>query len=173
MTFTYFFGTIRLSGGKMKKNMTVLVLTLMMVTLSIFAETEVKFGTEITITEPTKISQILAKPEDYLNKPVRIEGMVVGVCENKSCWMALASDKEFQQIVVKVNDGEMVFPLTAKGKMAIVEGSLYKLQLTKEQTLKAKESNCKQKGNQIEPCMVKEGEVVYQLKPTAVVIKEK
>ncbi len=155
----------------MKKNMIVLVLALMLVTLSAFAEGELKLGKEITITEVTKISKIMENPADFLDKPVRIEGIVVGVCENKSCWMALASDKEFQQIVVKVNDGEMVFPLTTKGKMAIVEGTLFKLQLTKDQTLKLKESDCKAKGNKIEPCMVKEGETIYQIKPYAVVIK--
>lgn len=155
----------------MKKYKILLVLMMVLVALHVYAEGEMKLGKEITIKETTKISQILEKPEEYLNKPVRIEGMVVGVCENKSCWMALASDKEFQQIIVKVNDGEMVFPLTAKGKTAIVEGSLFKIQLTKEQTLKAKESNCQSKGNKIEPCMVKEGETYYQFKPVAVMIK--
>ena len=47
-----------------------------------------------------------------------IEGLVVEVCKARGCWMQLASDKEFQTMKIKVKDGVMVFPMSAKGKTA-------------------------------------------------------
>jgi hypothetical protein len=38
------------------------------------------------------------------------------------CWLALGSDKESQVLRFKVEDGVIVFPMTAKGKKAKVEG---------------------------------------------------
>lgn len=49
---------------------------------------------------------------------------IVEVCEEMGCWIALGSDKEFQTIRFKVEDGVIVFPMWAKGLNATVEGVL-------------------------------------------------
>ncbi len=85
------------------------------------------YGKNITLTEQTKISDILAAPDSYVGKKVLVSGIIVDVCEHRGCWMMLAGDKPHQKIRVKVKDGEMVFPLTAKGKKARVEGEVVKL----------------------------------------------
>ena len=47
----------------------------------IFAQTdESKLGSELTLTEKTKISDILSEPESYLDKTVLVEGEVLDVC---------------------------------------------------------------------------------------------
>ena len=47
----------------------------------IFAQTEAsKLGAEITLTEKTKISDILADPDAYLGETVLVEGEVLDVC---------------------------------------------------------------------------------------------
>ena len=83
---------------------------------------ETKYGSGVGKADAVKISELLAHPEKYVGKPVRVEGIVTGVCVKRGCWMELASDKEFQSIKVKVNDGVMVFPVEAKGKVASAEG---------------------------------------------------
>ena len=81
-----------------------------------------KYGKALTLKETTKVSDIYANPDAFNGKRVQVRGAVVEVCEMKGCWIALASDKEFQQIRFKVDDGVIVFPMDAKGLTATVEG---------------------------------------------------
>jgi hypothetical protein len=81
-----------------------------------------KYGKPITLKEATKISDIYAKPDTFNGKRVKVEGPIVDVCSEKGCWIAIGGDKEFQSIRFKVDDGVIVFPMTAKGSNAVVEG---------------------------------------------------
>jgi hypothetical protein len=83
---------------------------------------ETTYGAGVGKAQVVPISELLARPEKYVGKPVRVEGLVTAVCAKRGCWMELASDKEFQSIKVKVDDGVMVFPMEAKGKVAAAEG---------------------------------------------------
>jgi hypothetical protein len=102
------------------------------------------YGAGLTGTEVVKISELMANPDAYLGKTVRVEGLVLDVCSKRGCWMDLASDKEFQTIRIKVEDGVIVFPLEAKGKTAVAEGVLTKRELTEEQAIawKKHEAEC-------------------------------
>ena len=102
-----------------------------------------KFGKDISIKKSTQVSALLEKPDEYIGKTVRIEGTVLNVCKMKGCWMEVASDKEFQSIVVKVDDGVIVLPMEAKGKKAIVEGTLYAVEVeSKEEHKDGEKENC-------------------------------
>lgn len=82
----------------------------------------------ITLTEKTAISAILAAPEQFEGKRVLVSGAAVGVCETRGCWVDLKSDDDAsKKIRVKVQDGEIVFPLTCKGNEVTVEGVVEKL----------------------------------------------
>lgn len=107
------------------KKFLIIVLALTFTSL-LFAE-EKKYGAEITLTEKTEISKILENAENYVGKKVLVEGTVVGVCAKRGCWINLSSDKEYESIRVKVNDGEIIFPMEAKGKKALVEGEVYSI----------------------------------------------
>jgi len=91
----------------------------------IFSPSGTKYGDELTLEEKTSISDILANPAEYEGKKVLVEGTVVGVCASRGCWIDLSSDKEFEKIRIKVNDGEIVFPMETKGKTALVEGEVF------------------------------------------------
>jgi len=107
---------------------------LFILTTALFAqENENLLGKEITLTEKTNISDILANPESYLDKTVLVEGEVLGVCPEMGCWMDLSSGVEGEKIKVKVKDGEIVFPVEAVGNTALVEGKVYKLELTEQE----------------------------------------
>ncbi len=101
------------------------ILGVFLISNILFPLTGSKYGDEITLEEKTSISEILANPADYEGKKVLVEGTVVGVCAKRGCWIDLASDKEFEKIRIKVNDGEIVFPMEAKGKKALVEGEVF------------------------------------------------
>src|SRR5690606_11466890 len=103
-----------------------LVLTIILLTSAVcFAQSE-KYGKEIELTEKTMISNILSNPEEYLGKSVLVEGEITDVCAMAGCWMKLKSDKE-GEIRIKVKDGDIVFPVEAKGSKAVVEGTVYSI----------------------------------------------
>ncbi|WP_084644066.1 DUF4920 domain-containing protein [Ferrimonas futtsuensis] len=130
------------------------------------------FGTPVEADNITKISTLMASPDNYLDKPVTIEGTIVAVCEKRGCWMKIASDKQFQNLRVKVKDGEMVFPVSTKGSTAIATGKLQKLEYDLERTRKMKAHWAEEKGEKFDPASVTEPMTMYQLVPTGVSILE-
>ena len=92
-------------------------------TISAVAE-EKKLGTGVSLTEATPIKALVAKPADYVGKTVRVDGVATAVCEAKGCWLALGAveDAKGTQVRLNVEDGVIVFPLSAKGKKVSAEG---------------------------------------------------
>jgi hypothetical protein len=99
-----------------------------------------KYGTPLTLKETTKISDIYAKPEAFSGKRVQVKGPIVDVCAERGCWIAIGSDKEFQTLRFKVDDGVIVFPMDAKGLTAVVEGVLSVRTLSVEEQREALKS---------------------------------
>ena len=89
------------------------------------------YGEKLTLTELTPVSAILETPADYLGRKVLVQGQVVEVCEKKGCWMDL--DTGEQEIQVKVEDDVIIFPVSAKGKTALVEGTVEEQDMTAAQ----------------------------------------
>ena len=94
----------------------IIIVFAILTSLNLFADDVKKYGKEITLTEKVKISQLLENPKNYEGKKVLIEGIVLNVCKKRGCWIELASDKEFESIRVKVQDGVIVFPMEVNGK---------------------------------------------------------
>jgi hypothetical protein len=89
------------------------------------------YGGGVTLTETTSIGKILAEPNLYVGRQIRIEGEVTDVCPMKGCWMEIA-EPEGDRLRIKVEDGAIVFPPTAKGKRAVAEGVLEQLPMERE-----------------------------------------
>ena len=140
----------------------------------IFAQTdESKLGSELTLTEKTKISDILSEPESYLDKTVLVEGEVLDVCPMMGCWMELKSDADDEKIKVKVKDGEIVFPMEAIGSTAIVEGKVYKIELTQEEAIEHFQHVAEEKGGEFDPSTVTGPMIIYQIKGLGAEIHQK
>lgn len=123
-----------------------------------------KYGEDITLKEKTNISDILSNPEDYLDKKVLVEGEVLDVCPKMGCWMEIKSDVEGEKIKVKVKDGDIVFPEEAKGKNAIVEGKVYKIELTVEEAVEYYQHQAEEGGDEFDPATVTDPLTIYQIK---------
>jgi hypothetical protein len=83
-----------------------------------------KFGAGVSMTETTPIESVLAAPSTFAGKTLRVEGTVTAVCAHEGCWMALTPDgrADGPTIRLKVDDGVIVFPVTAKGRKAVAQG---------------------------------------------------
>lgn len=150
-----------------------LILSIMLLSVSLtLAQSEAaNYGAELTLTEKTSISSILEDPESYLDKTVLIEGEVFDVCPMMGCWMEIKSDDGEGMIKVKVKDGDMVFPVEAKGKTAIVEGKVYKIELTQEKAIEHFEHIAEEKGETFDPSTITGPMTIYQIKGLGAVIQ--
>jgi len=151
---------------KMKKIL-LFVGVLLTTSLAAYAE-ELTFGETINDNAQIKISTMLASPENYLDKQVTVAGMIVGVCSRRGCWMELASDAKFEKLRIKVRDGDMVFPLRAKGRQALATGTLTGIELSLKQTKQHKAQIAKRRGETFDETSITEPMSIYQLSPIGV-----
>jgi hypothetical protein len=82
------------------------------------------FGSGVSLEEVTPLARVIQQPEGFEGKIVRVEGVVTAVCAHMGCWMALAASDApgGQTVLLKVDDGVVVFPVTAKGRRAAAQG---------------------------------------------------
>lgn len=128
------------------------------------------YGEPLTLTELTPVSAILETPESWVGQRVLIQGMVVEVCESKGCWMEISGEQDFQKIRVKVDDGVIVFPLTARGKQALAEGVVEVVELTHEQALEQAKHEAEEHGHEFDPSTVTGPTTTYRIRGLGAVV---
>jgi len=79
------------------------------------------YGAGVSIERPTPLAALAAAPEDWDGETVRVEGEVREVCAMAGCWLAIAAEDGGPPLRVKVEDGQIVFPLSARGQRAAAE----------------------------------------------------
>jgi len=135
------------------------------------AGTTKKYGKALTLKTPVKISAILAAPEKYDGKKVLVEGPVVGVCEKRGCWIRLGSDREFESIQFKVDDGVIVFPMDAKGKTARAEGVVSVTTLSREDQIAQGQHHAEETGEPFDSTSVTGPKTMVRIMGEGAVIK--
>ena len=85
------------------------------------------------LVEAVAVETLLAAPDDYLGKTVRVDGVITGVCKKRGCWMQVTDPETGNGVRIKVDDGVIVFPYEAMGKKASAEGVFEAIALTPEQ----------------------------------------
>ncbi len=85
---------------------------------------ETKLGTGVTLKDTTAIKALVEQPAAYVGKTLRVDGIATAVCTHMGCWMAVAAegDEKGATVRLKVDDGVIVFPVTAKGRKVSAEG---------------------------------------------------
>jgi len=128
------------------------------------------YGAGVTEASPlVSIETLLADPEVWLGKVVKVEGKVKAVCEMKGCWLDVS--EAGQHIRVKVKDGEIVFDPELIGQTVVAEGTVYKFDLDKEQAVGYYRHLAEEKGETFDPATVTGGATIYQLGGIGVEVK--
>ena len=127
-------------------------------------------GQPFKVSEVTSLQQIASQPDKYVGKAVRVKGKVTEVCEMMGCWMNLTDADGKHPLRVKVNDGEIVFPKEAIGKVVETEGKLAKMELTKEQAIARAKHEAEEQGRQFKADSVKGPVTIYQLQGSGALI---
>lgn len=147
----------------MKTLLNLLVVSLLTLPVVSFGK-PLQLGEPLSLKTATPVSEINKHPEKYLGKKVLVEGLIINVCAKRGCWMDIASDVPFEKIQVKVVDGEIVFPLEAKGKNARVEGVAEEIKLTKEQAISMGKHHAEEQGTTFDPATVTGPVSFYRIK---------
>src|SRR5512144_328122 len=127
-------------------NRTLSVLVAMFLVLPVGAVAGNDYGNGVTLKNATSVSDIVGAPATYVGKTVQVKGLVVDVCTARGCWLDLASDKPYEKIRVKVEDGVIAFPVSARGRQATVEGVVEMIKLCPDEARRFREAEAKSKG---------------------------
>ncbi len=136
-------------------------------------EGEKVYGEGVSAPDTMLVSELLADPEAWIGKTVRVKGTAVGVCAHRGCWINIASDKEGETVRVKVKDGVIVFPPEIMGDMVVAEGVWTANELTMEQTKEVCENQAKKEGREFDEKEVTTCMTLYQITGTGAVVASK
>lgn len=129
------------------------------------------YGKGADVKDAVKISEVLGNPDKYLNKEVTVQGLIVDVCPKRGCWMLLGSDKKFQTLRIKVTDGVIVFPLSARGHHGVARGTLSGNELSKAKAIKYYQHLAEEKGEKFDESTVTGPVMMYMLKAVGATIE--
>lgn len=109
------------------------------------------YGAGVALAETTSIEAIVADPETWAGKRVRVEGKVAAVCPMRGCWMELAAGEAGPVVRIKVDDGVIVFPADAAGRPAVAEGVVRVVDLSREDYLGWLAHLAEERGQEFDP----------------------
>ncbi len=104
------------------------------------------YGAEITLSKKLKINTLIFNEEKYLNEDVFVSGEIIEICPMRGCWIKINDKSSDYNLRIKVTDGDIVFPLSSKGKQADIQGVFTKLEFSENQARKWKMHLAEEKG---------------------------
>jgi len=126
-----------------------------------------KFGAGVQIDQPTPIADIVGNPETFVGMTLRIDGTATAVCAHMGCWMAVSTSDapDAPTVRLKVEDGVIVFPVSAKGKAVSAQGTFERI---KADDAEGNEAASEHATHQAKP---EAATAKYQLRASGAVIK--
>lgn len=129
-----------------------------------FTAAEEKLGAGVSLKETTSIADVVKNPEAFVGKTIRIDGTATAICQHMGCWMAVSeSDKaDAPTVRLKVEDGVIVFPVSAKGKAVSAQGTFERIAANDAEGKEAAAEHAKHQTK---------ATATYQLKATGAIIR--
>jgi hypothetical protein len=124
-----------------------------------------KIGAGVKLTEATPIAAVVKAPKDFVGKTIRIDGVATAVCEEMGCWMAVSESGKTGAPTIRLkveHEGQVVFPMSVKGKNVSAEGVFEAIGATDEHGKEAASEHAKHDAK---------ASTAYQIKATGAVIK--
>lgn len=129
------------------------------------------YGAGVSLSEVTPLAHLIERPSQFEGKTVRVDGVVTAVCTAMGCWMALTPEQGVQApapksgtMMIKVDDGVIVFPVSAKGRRASAQGVVQRVGGGDHHDGEAAREHAKQEGRPAESA------ANWQIKATGAVI---
>jgi len=137
------------------------------VVLSVAVAAQQKFGAGVDLDQATPIADIVNNPEAYVGKTLRVDGTATAVCQHMGCWMAVSTSDsaDAPTVRLKVEDGVIVFPVSAKGREVSAQGVFERIATDDVEGNEAASEHAKHQ-TRAETATAK-----YQLKATGAIVK--
>lgn len=82
-----------------------------------------RFGARVTLKKSVGLHKLVAAPEKFKGRTVRIEGVVQDVCQGAGCWVEV-SDGNGTSFIARSLDESVLLPKDCKGYKVVVQGLL-------------------------------------------------
>ncbi len=130
-----------------------------------------KFGAGVTLAQATDAAKILANPDEFVGKRVRIDGEIQEVCKMAGCWFNMKA-ADGKSIKFKVQDGVMTFRQDNVGKRVVAEGVIRKMVLDMEKSIKVAEHEALEQGKPFDRASVKEPMTIVRIEGLGAVVQD-
>ena len=123
-----------------------------------------KLGAGVSLKDATPIADVVKNPDAFVGKTIRIDGTATAVCQHMGCWLAVSETDSADAATVrlKVEDGVIVFPVSAKGKKVSAQGTFERIAAGDAEGKEAASEHAKHQAK---------ATATYQLKATGAIIK--
>ena len=113
------------------------------------------YGNMSKIDKVYGVDELIHNKDDYINSIVKVSGVIEEVCPMRGCWLQVGGeDDNNKKIRFKVKDGDIVFPLSSKGRKVVAEGKFSVLTLNKKQAKNWKRHLAAEKGINIDTASI-------------------
>ena len=100
------------------------------------------------------VDKLIHNKNDYMGSIVKVEGIIEEVCPMRGCWLQVVGESDNKKIRIKVKDGDIVFPLSSKGRKVVAEGQFSVMTLNKKQAKNWKKHLASEKGVDIDTARI-------------------
>ena len=110
------------------------------------------YGEQLSDARTVRISEILSHPDRYVDRKVKIAGLVDDVARGSE-----------ETLRFKVEDDVIVFPVAARGRDVVAEGVLRKHELSREQAVREMRHMAEERDEAFDEASVTGPMVIYQI----------
>lgn len=128
------------------------------------------YGDGVTDLAVIRINELVNHPERYVDKRVKVAGLVDDVCPMKGCWVDILEAQSSETIRLKVEDDVIVFPVEAKGSEIVAEGVLRRYELSQREAVRWLKHLAEEKGEPFDESSAAGPLAFYQIEGTGAVI---
>lgn len=139
--------------------------------LTLPAAADTNYGEPLSDLEPVRIAELAASPERYVDRRIKVVGLVDDVCPMKGCWVDIVENGTRETIRLKVQDDVIVFPAEARGSEIVAEGTLRKHELSPAQAVRWLRHLAEERGEDYEAPAEPAPLTFYQIEGSGAVVQ--
>lgn len=114
------------------------------------AAAETTYGEPLSDLEPVRIGELTGNPESFVDRRIKVVGLVNDICPMKGCWVDIVEEQSSETIRLKVQDDVIVFPAEARGQEIVAEGTLRRHEMSPQQAVRWLRHLAEERGEEYE-----------------------
>lgn len=140
-----------------------LILSILLLVLTLRVEAGEPFGEPLSDLVPVRIGELTRAPEQFVDKKVKVTGLVDDVCPMKGCWVEILEQQSSTMLRFKVQDDVIVFPAEARGREIVAEGFFRRHEMDETRARRWLAHLAEEKGEAFDPASVSGPLTFYQI----------